>query len=255
MRGGEDVNLDLDVEGLIGSVLKGTLTGRRKRTRGVQRLLGGRGGLLSAKALVALAGVAWGVYETMSRPNVFAGTTAPAPPVGSPATPTTRAPAAEDARSTTTAITVPPPLPGAPAGVAPAGAAAEPPAGATAVPEGVLRVIRLTLSAARADGTLTDAERESILGQARQAGVEDLIKRELDAPQPLASIVAGVSDAKQRADLYTLAFAIVRADESVTGSERIYLARLASLLELDPDATRSLEEDAGNRIDQAAAEA
>jgi uncharacterized membrane protein YebE (DUF533 family) len=125
----------------------------------------------------------------------------------------------------------------------------------SAVPDGVLRVIRLTLSAARADGTLTDAERESILAQARQAGVSEAIEHELDAPMPLPQVVAGVTDAAQRADMYTLAFAIVRADESVTVSERIYLARLADLLGLDPAAVSRLEAEAAQRIDAAAGEA
>ena len=38
-----------------------------------------------------------------------------------------------------------------------------------------------------------------------------------------------------------LAFTIVRADETVTGAERIYLAQLAHQLGLDPAAVRAIE--------------
>ena len=54
--------------------------------------------------------------------------------------------------------------------------------------------------------------------------------------------------------MYTLGFAIVRADESVSGAERIYLAQLASHLGLDPETTARLEQEASARIDQAGRE-
>jgi hypothetical protein len=239
------VDFDLNVERLIGSVLKGTLAGRRKRTRGVQRLLGRRGGLLNASSLLALAGVAWGVYETVrGQPRPGPAGPAGSPTGGSPPVPT---PASS---SPVTGATPPIPTEPVPSDVD----AAEPPALGTpapGVPEGVLRVIRLTLSAARADGTLTNAERDSIMSQAKQAGAESVIARELETPAPLSQIVAGVTDPAHREDLYTLAFAIVRADESVTGGERVYLAQLAYLLGLDPAAASRLEAQAATRIDDA----
>jgi hypothetical protein len=45
-----------------------------------------------------------------------------------------------------------------------------------------------------------------------------------------------------------LAYTIVRADESVSGGERVFLAQLANLLGLRPDPTRALEESTA-RID------
>ena len=56
--------------------------------------------------------------------------------------------------------------------------------------------------------------------------------------------MAGVTDPKLKAELYTLAYSIVRADEGVTGAERIYLAQLAHQLGLDPAATKRLEAEA-----------
>ena len=64
-----------------------------------------------------------------------------------------------------------------------------------------------------------------------------------------------MTDPEFKEQLYTLAFTIVRADESVTGGERIYLAQLANRLGLDAPAVARLEADAAARIDAAAARA
>lgn len=233
--------MDLDAEQLIGSIIKGALTGRRKRSRRVQRMLTRRGGLLNGKTLLALAGVAWGLYETATqqgRGTVPAGSEAPRGPVGSP-------PAVPSATAPAEASATPPAGPA----VAATGAAPSATVSAPGIPEGLLRVVRLTVSAARADGALSDVERESILAHARESGVESIVAREIEQPVPLPQIVAGVTDPALRADLYTMAFAIVRADEQVTGGERVYLAQLAHLLGLDPEATARLEQDTAARID------
>jgi uncharacterized membrane protein YebE (DUF533 family) len=111
------------------------------------------------------------------------------------------------------------------------------------------------ISAAGADGHLGPAEREAILVEARAAGAEDAVAAELESPRPLPQIVAGVTDSKLKEDLYTLAFGIVRADETVTGGERIYLAQLAHQLGLAPDAVERLESAAASSIDDEAAKA
>jgi uncharacterized membrane protein YebE (DUF533 family) len=133
------------------------------------------------------------------------------------------------------------------AAASPSGA---PPAG---LPAPVLQLMRLMVSAARADGELGPAERERILAEAREVGAEALVLRELESPRPLGEIVAGVSDPAFKQQLYTLAFTIVRADETVTGAERIYLAQLANRLSLEPALVSRLETEAGARIDAAGA--
>jgi uncharacterized membrane protein YebE (DUF533 family) len=60
-----------------------------------------------------------------------------------------------------------------------------------------------------------------------------------------------VTAEKAREEMYEMAFAVVRADESVTGAERIYLAQLAHALGLDPAATARIESAAAARIDAA----
>lgn len=202
----------MDAEHLLGTLIRGALGGRGKRSLRAQRYLtGGRSSFLNASTLLAVAGVAWGVYEAATQKQAAA---SPGPPTPAPPAPP-----------------------------------ASPPA---AVPDEVQRLVRLTISAARADGDLSLEERGRILGHAREAGAEELVVAELQTPRPLPEIVAGVTDPRLKSDMYTLAFAIVRADESVTGAERIYLARLAELLGLDAGTVSRLEAEAASRIDASA---
>ena len=233
---------DFDIEGLLGSVLSGALGGGRKRKRGaLSYLAGGRSSFLNASTLLTVAGVAWGLWESAQASRTTPVTTpAPgAPPAQGLAVPP---PIPGSATADTgVPLTTPPPLPGAAAA-----------SGAPAVPPDVLRVLRLTLAAARADGTLEPRERDAILTRARELGAEPLIAAELDAPRPIAEVVAGVSDPQTRQDLYTLAFAVVRADESLTESERTWLAGLAGQLGLDATTVEKLEQHAASRITAAA---
>jgi len=139
-----------------------------------------------------------------------------------------------------------------PAAAPPAPGAVPGPATATAplvLPPEVARVVRLAVSAARADGALGDAERAAIRRHADQAGIADHVEAELAQPRPLAEIVAGVTDAAARRDLYVLAFTIVRADDTVSGAERIYLAQLAHALGLDAATAAALEAQTAAAID------
>jgi uncharacterized membrane protein YebE (DUF533 family) len=105
------------------------------------------------------------------------------------------------------------------------------------------------VSAARADGTLLPAERALILSHAREAGLDSVVEVELSSPRPLAEIVAGVTESESRRDLYILAYTIVRADEHVSGAERVYLAQLAHQLGLDPATVAELEAETASKID------
>jgi uncharacterized membrane protein YebE (DUF533 family) len=109
--------------------------------------------------------------------------------------------------------------------------------------------VRLAISSANADGSISDVERVAILDQAKTAGVGDLVEAELRQPRPLAEIVSGVSDTAHRATLYVLAYSMVRGDEQPSGAERIYLAQLANLLGIDAQTMQQLEQNAASRID------
>lgn len=226
----------MDAEDILGSLIRGALGGRRKKKHGALRALTGhRGGsLINAKTLVAAAGVAWGLYESAQRKNEMQGGAMQGGGQGF-SSPLSTPPLPQSGD-----VPPPPPLP----------LSSSTPAGAE-VPEDLLRLIRLTISAARADGTLTPEEEAAILEHARDAGLESVARAELHTPRPLAQIVAGFDPGAAR-DLYTLAFTIVRADEGVSGAERIYLAQLAHQLGLDPTEAAKLENDAASHIDEAA---
>jgi hypothetical protein len=221
----------------LGVVLTGTL-GRsgRKRARRATKFLTGHRGFLSASTLMAAAGVAWGIYDTMK--NQSAGTTVPGVPQG----PTVPAAAFPGGSTVPASFTVPP----IPTSVA------SPLAGDTVGIGGldpVARIIRLAVSAAKADGTLDDKERALIMDRAQQAGLESIVEAELNQSHVLAEIVRGVTDPQMKKELYVLAFTIVRADEHVSGAERIYLAQLAYQLGLDDATTQALETDTAAKID------
>jgi uncharacterized membrane protein YebE (DUF533 family) len=210
----------MDAEDLLGGLIRGALSGRRKSSRRTARAIG-RGVLANPKTLIAAAGVAWGIYEVMkgqAAGGVAGPAAAPPPPPGS---------------------AVPPPLPGAGA----------PPG----VSEGVLRLVRLTISAAGADGRLSPQEKEAILQAARKEGAAEIVEGEIANPRPLAEIVGGATDPRLKRELYALAFSIVRADEAVSGAERIYLAQLSHALGLGAEDVASIEAGAAAKIDAEAA--
>jgi uncharacterized membrane protein YebE (DUF533 family) len=209
----------LDAEDIINGIVRGALSGRRKSWNRTSRAVHGSG-LVNAKTLLAAAGVAWGLFETWQGQQAATAGGSTAPASGPP-------------------IPVAPPPPAAPE------------ADEAGVPAPLARLLRIMISAARADGELGPAERERILKEAREVGAEALVQQELEAPRPLGELVAGVSDPELQQQLYTLAFVIVRADENVTGGERIYLAQLANRLGLDPASVARLEGEAAARIDAA----
>lgn len=244
----------MDPANLLGALVRGALTGKPHKRGGkaLRYLTGGGGGLVNAATMVTAAGVAWGLFETWQNQQgqgQTAGTggqwgggaQAPAPVPAYQAQPAYQLPTPMPAPPSG-GLQVPPPLPGsgpsAPATVLPAD-----------IPPVILRMVRLTVSAARADGTLSGEERESILAQARTVGAESFVLGELERTTPLVEIVAGVTDAREKQALYTLAFSIVRADDGVTGAERIYLAQLAALLGLDAATTAQWEQETASRID------
>ena len=215
----------MNPEFLINGVLSSVLGGGRKRSRRSRRFLDGGGSIWTRPTtLLTAAGVAWGIYETLQN----SGSQSPAVGGSSPASP------AMGGSSPAMGSAGLPPLPGE---------------SAAGEDRDALRIVRLAISAANADGVMTEKERAVVLQQAQSAGVRDVVERELNHPRPLAEIVAGVTDQAERGTLYVLAFTVLRADEQVTGAERIYLAQLAHLLDLDPATVQKLEKNTGERID------
>jgi len=209
----------MDESMILNGVLRSVLGGRRRHSRRALGYLtgGGRGSFwTNPTTLLTAAGMAWGIFETMQNSQGSGGATGS---TGSPGSPGSM-----------------PPLPN----VGPQPGAVSPE---------TMRIVRLAISAAYADGSVSDAERAAILDQAKTAGVGDLVEAEMQQPRPLAEIVSGVSDTGQRATLYVLAYGMVRGDEQPTGAERIYLAQLAHLLGIDASTVQQLEQKAAVRID------
>jgi uncharacterized membrane protein YebE (DUF533 family) len=201
--------------------LQGAMGSRgRKRARKAANFLGGNKGFLTASTLIGAAGVAWGIYETLQNSSGASGASGASGPSG--------------AQSSAGGPGVMPP---------------SLPIGEGVFPDDLLRVVRLAVSAARADGTLLPAERALILSHAREAGVDSVVEIELASPRPLSEIVGGISNEQRKRDLYVLAFTIVRADETVSGAERVYLAQLAHQLGLTPQVVADLEASTATRID------
>ena len=207
---------------LVESVLRGVLGGGRKRSKNALSYLTGHGGgpFVNAGTLLTAAGVAWGIYETLQAQGSVASTGSGGPAGGS--------------QGSAAGVALPP-LPNIGA--------------SDAVLDDATRMVRLAISAGHADGAMSESERTAIVQQATAAGAAETVSRELEQPRPLAEIVAGVTDPAQRATLYVLAYTILRADEQVTGAERIYLAQLAHLLGLEPSTVQTLEKDTAARID------
>jgi uncharacterized membrane protein YebE (DUF533 family) len=212
----------IDPSYLVDDILRGVLGGRRKRSKNALRYLTKGGAtrtlLSNPQVLLTAAGLAWGVIETLQAGGA-GGTSGLGSPSQPPHTPN-------------------PPLPPLPVL-----------AGPSVVPNEVLRLVRLAISAANADGTMGDKERAAIASHAAAHGGSELVAAELAQPRPVAEIVSGVTDPAQRATLYVLAYTILRADEQVSGAERIYLAQLANLLGLSPADVQRLEQETSTRID------
>jgi len=213
----------MDESMLLNGVLRAVLggRGRRRRSRRAMNYLtgGGRGSFwTNPSTLLTAAGMAWGIFETMQQSGTFGSGGS----VGS----------------------------GGSEGLGSAGSQGSGPTGlpSTVSPE-ALRIVRLAISSAYADGSVSDSERAAILDHAKTAGVGEIVEAEMQQPRPLAEIVSGISDAAQRATMYMLAYSMVRGDEQPTGAERIYLAQLANLLGLDVATVQQLEDKAAHRID------
>jgi uncharacterized membrane protein YebE (DUF533 family) len=218
----------VDESALLNGVLSAVLGGRghrRRSHRALNYLTGGHRGSFwtNPSTLLTAAGVAWGIYETMQQTGALgsmgsggSGGSAGSSSMGSPGS----------------------------GSVGSAGSST-----ANNISPEALRIVRLAISAAYADGSVSDAERAAILDQAKTAGVSDIVDAEMQQPRPLAEVAAGVSDAAQRATMYVLAYSMVRGDEQPSGAERIYLAQLANLLGLDVATVQELEQKAASRID------
>jgi uncharacterized membrane protein YebE (DUF533 family) len=230
----------MDPEQIIGQIIGGMFGGKKSRTRGgfgLPGLGGGFGsrpqgrGLLNAGTLLTVGGLIWGAIETMQQGS-NAGT-APAGPVPS-STPPAGPP--RGVMSGGLPDTPPPPLPPLPG----APAASAPPPDVT-VPASLVPLVQLAVSAARADGELSDGEIAVIRSRAAQLGAAGLVDAEIQARRPLDSITAAFTTPEQRQMAYALAYAVVHGEGEVSPGERMYLTQLSRVLALPSEDVERIE--------------
>ncbi len=215
---------------LMGDAMSGRLgSGKRKHKRssgGLGGLLGGGGGGLGgmmggmsggtkAKLGLGLLGIAVAAYQHYQKPA------APQSVMGG---------------------AMPPPLPSSAMPPPPPPAAAAP---SPARVEHAMHLLRAMITAAHADGLIDADERESILGRARDAGLDaenlQALDAEIRAPLTLEQLAVR-TPAALRAEVYAAALIAITAD---TDQERAFLDRLAAQLELDADARADIHSQLG----------
>jgi uncharacterized membrane protein YebE (DUF533 family) len=98
-----------------------------------------------------------------------------------------------------------------------------------------LRLVQAMVAATKADGHVTTAERNRILNQLPQLGLDhaaqDLIAAEIDAPFDVNRIAALAQNQAEAAEIYAASLLVIDPEAP---AEKGYLAMLAARLNLDP---------------------
>jgi uncharacterized membrane protein YebE (DUF533 family) len=243
---------------MLGSLI-GTALGVRGKSHHRARsfLTGGPSSFLNTSTLLTAAGLAataYTLYRAHSTATPMSSSTiagGPTPPPSAPppmSAPSSQAPPPLPVSRTTVA-----PQPAATSPIGTPSSASSPSASTTAPVDALTRIVAIALAAARCDGELGEDEYGRLLAVAREHKAEALVARELSEARPLAELAAGVTDAQHKADLYALAYGILRADESLSSAERSWLAQWGALLGLDAATTQRLEKEVAQRIASAPA--
>ncbi len=235
----------MDPEQIIGQLIGGFLGGKKQRRHGGFRVPGlgggyGRkgGGLINAGTLLTVGGLVWGALETMQQkgvPSAAGGAGVPPPPGSGPAP---QAPRGVMSGAAVPSVSGPPPLPPPIPGATPTPPEAAP---SLPVPQAILPLVQLAVSAARADGELSAEELSLIRARAQDLGAQDLVDAEIAARRPIESITPAFTTDEQRQMAYALAYAVVHGEDAVSPGERMYLTQLSRLLALPHDVVQRLE--------------
>ena len=101
------------------------------------------------------------------------------------------------------------------------------------MPPALVPLVQLAVSAARADGELSDEEIAVIRMRAGELGAAALVDSELQQRRSLDTITPAFTTPEQRQMAYAIAYAVVHGEEAVSAGERMYLTQLQRLLSLD----------------------
>lgn len=106
-----------------------------------------------------------------------------------------------------------------------------------------VRLIRIMVAAAHADGTMDTAEERAVLDKMRGADLSQeeklFLLNELHQPRSLEELTAGITDPSVAKTMYMLAVATIAID---TESERAWLNELAGLLGISKEIQAFIEE-------------
>lgn len=207
---------------IMGDAVSGALGGSRRKRKHRSGIFGGSGLGMAGKAKlgVGLLALAYAAYEHFKQPP--ASGTAPFP---------------ASAPSPAAAMTTPPPPP--------PGVGLPPPAAPAQRSQHALHLVRAMICAANADGLIDAAEREALLGRARNAGMGreelDALDVEMRAPLTLQQLAVR-TPTELRDETYAAALIAITAD---TDEEARFLADLAAQLQLDPNAQNEIRQQLG----------
>jgi uncharacterized membrane protein YebE (DUF533 family) len=236
----------IDAEKLLGKVLAGAMQGKvkkgKKRKRSSDNLVGSLvGGLASGKGLITAIGLGVGAYEILRQSSALAGGGAAA---------TTPRPATAPPPRPGVPPAAPPPLPpqhGAvvPPAVEPVAAAGSDDGNHNREQELAMRLIRVMVAAAHADGRLDEQEEQRILEKLQEQGLSReerlFLLQELHAPKEIAELAAGINGPMIAQTMYSLAVSTIVID---TPEERQWLDQLAAALSLSAAMQQFIEQDA-----------
>jgi uncharacterized membrane protein YebE (DUF533 family) len=222
-----------DAEKLLGKVLQEVMGSSHSHKKKKSSLLQG---LTSGAGLMTAIGLGIGAYEILKEkkapPVPGAAYGAPPPP---PPTPSTAPAWGKPAQSPPAA---PPPAP-MPASAPPPAAEASP-----ATQDLALRLIRMMIAAAHADGTLDEEEEKAILARLKTVELSSeerlFFLDELHQPKSIDELTADITDPAIAKTLYMVAVTAIAIDSP---GERAWLDQLAAALSLSKAVQQFIEEE------------
>lgn len=228
-----------NAEQLLGKVLSEVMgSSRSHHKKGKSSLLGS---LATGGGLMTAIGLGIGAYEILKEKKQ-----SPAPPTSYPAQPPPPPQSAPAWGGPATPPPPPQPPQASPAMVAPSTvAAAIAPADVSGMDtqELAIRMIRVMIAAAHADGTLDEEEEKAILARLRTTDLTQeerlFILDELHQPKSIAELAAGISDPSIAKTMYVLATNAIAIDSP---GERAWLDNLAASLSLSKAVQAFIEE-------------
>ena len=225
-----------DAEKLLGKVLHevmGSSSSHKKKKHSSSLL----GSLTSGAGLMTAIGLGIGAYEVLKEKKPSA------PPTSVPAYGSQTPPAAPAWGGPTTMPPPPPPPPQAAPRPSPVAVSPPAPISAGDSQELAIRMIRVMIAAAHADGSLDESEEKAILTRLRATDLSQeermFILDELHQPKSLDELTSGMSDPSIAKTMYMLAASTVAIDSP---TERAWLDDLATRLSLSKAVQEFIEE-------------